>query len=412
MSEAALASTTRWLCCQLGAREHYAIPRALAAQGSLSDLVTDAWVRPGSSLGRLQKGLRARFHAELAGSPVHAFNASLITFELAARLRGLRGWPLIMARNRWFQRNVVQYLKRFERSGAGSARILFGYSYAALEPLRWARAHGWKTVLGQIDPGPPEERVVRRLRDAHREYSGDWEAAPAAYWDQWRDECRLADRIAVNSPWSREALIEEGVPAGKIVVLPLAYEVPAEQAGTREYPAAFTAARPLRVLFLGLAIIRKGIHDLIAAAGLLDDAPVVIDVAGPHGTLPPRLPPQIRFHGPVPRGEVPAWYRQADVFVLPTHSDGFAITQLEAMAHGLPVIATPRCGEVVEPGHCGWMVLAGEPQALAAAIREAARDPATLTAMSAAALARAREFSLTTLGDRLSQLRQELRNAR
>ena len=40
-------------------------------------------------------------------------------------------------------------------------------------------------------------------------------------------------------------------------------------------------------------------------------------------------------------------YRSADLFVIPTLSDGFAITQLEAMAHGLPVIATPHCAEVI-----------------------------------------------------------------
>jgi len=44
------------------------------------------------------------------------------------------------------------------------------------------------------------------------------------------------------------------------------------------------------------------------------------------------------------------WYRSADVFVLPTLSDGFAITQIEAMSHGLPVIATPNCASVVENG--------------------------------------------------------------
>lgn len=39
-----------WICCQIGAREHYTIPRALHQQRKLSHLITDAWVNPSSPL--------------------------------------------------------------------------------------------------------------------------------------------------------------------------------------------------------------------------------------------------------------------------------------------------------------------------------------------------------------------------
>jgi glycosyltransferase involved in cell wall biosynthesis len=81
------------------------------------------------------------------------------------------------------------------------------------------------------------------------------------------------------------------------------------------------------------------------------------------------------------------------MFILPTLSDGFGGTQLEAMAHGLPVIATYNCGEVVEHGRSGLIVPAGNSQALAEAILEIGGDPGKLEAMSAAALRRAADFT-------------------
>ena len=56
------------------------------------------------------------------------------------------------------------------------------------------------------------------------ELAAEWQAAPPEYWDFWREECKLADRIVVNSEWAREGLVRGGVPAEKISIIPLAYE--------------------------------------------------------------------------------------------------------------------------------------------------------------------------------------------
>lgn len=52
--------------------------------------------------------------------------------------------------------------------------------------------------------------------------------------------------------------------------------------------------------------------------------------------------------GQVARDQVGYFYNGHDVFILPPHSDGFAITQLEAIAFGLPIIASTMCGDVVD----------------------------------------------------------------
>ena len=114
----------KWICCQLGAREHYAIPRALLRQQMLAWLVTDALVPPSSFLAKLSGSTLAdRFHNELREAPVAAFNSSLILFEMLARVRRLQEWEAIIARNSWFQRKVVSSLRRSRlRKGAWLSR--------------------------------------------------------------------------------------------------------------------------------------------------------------------------------------------------------------------------------------------------------------------------------------------------
>src|SRR5438094_5272391 len=218
--------TMKWICCQLGAREHYAIPRALSRQGSLDQLLTDAWVPPGSPLAALPFGLRERFHPDLSAAPVQAWNSRLLAFELAARLKRLTGWPLILARNYWFQRKVVTYLSSSQLSVVGSQPILFAYSYAARDIFRFAKTQGWKTILGQIDPGPIEEEIVAAEAEREPSFAPNWTRAPADYWKSWREECDIADRIIVNSEWSRSCLVKAGVNDSKLFVIALAYESP------------------------------------------------------------------------------------------------------------------------------------------------------------------------------------------
>src|ERR687891_559 len=191
----------KWICCQLGAREHYAIPRALLSRGLLSCLITDAWLPPSSFLAKISAGsLADRFHNDLSDAPVMAFNSSVILFELLARARRLGEWETIIARNQWFQRKVVGVLNS-QFSTLNSQPILLSYSYAALEPFRFAKSRGWKTVLVQIDPGPEEERIVAEEVARVPLLAGEWQAAPSDYWGSLRKECELADRIIVNSEW-------------------------------------------------------------------------------------------------------------------------------------------------------------------------------------------------------------------
>jgi len=378
------ATASPWICCQIGGREHYAVPRALHRHGALGLLMTDAWVRPGNPLGLLSAGLKARFHSELAGAEVYGPAVRSMAFELRARRSAQAGWPLVMARNRWFQQVA---LARLSQVAAGErAPILMSYSYAASELFAFARRKGWRTVLGQIDPGPVEEEIVGGLHEAAPRVGGDWTRAPAAYWSEWRRECALADRIVVNSSWSRAALLQEGIPADKIRIVPLAYERPPESmAFHRRYPSPFSSTRPLRVLFLGQINLRKGVEPLLDAIRLLSGEPIEFTFVGPVQIAIPvdlRNNRQVHWHGPAPRPATDQFYKEADVFLFPTFSDGFGLTQLEAQAWRLPIVTTRFCGEVVEHGRNGWILPEITPQSIADMLRKCLRDPVRLQAAS------------------------------
>jgi glycosyltransferase involved in cell wall biosynthesis len=190
-------------------------------------------------------------------------------------------------------------------------------------------------------------------------------------------------------------------------VIPVAYEAANEtKSFERHYPRAFSAKRPLRVLFLGQVNLRKGVAQLLDAVKLLADEHVEFWFVGPMQVRVPRElreDPKVRWFGAAPRAGVDNYYRDADVFILPTLSDGFGLTQLEAQAWKLPVVASRYCGEVMRDGINGVVLAEVSGFGIAAVLREFLRSPEKLSAMSMRAGVDER-FSLTTLASALKQL--------
>lgn len=352
-----------WICCQIGARENYSITRALYQQGKLAHLITDAWVSPQSKLNllptRLLANLRERYYSDLEQASVYSFTNSLIQFELTQKLQKTTGWEKVIARNYWFQKQAIRTLTSLPGK-LKNPPILFSYSYAALELFKFAKQQGWYTVLGQIDPGIEEEKIVAQEYEKYPQYRGNWQPAPDEYWQTWQEECKIADAIVVNSDWSRQLLEKTGIDSQKIHLIPLVY-TPSAAANQfiRTYPESFSQERPLRVLFLGQVILRKGIAAVLDAVQLLEGYPVEFWIVGSQQieiSQHFQTHPQIRWVGHVNRSETAQYYQMADVFLFPTISDGFGLTQLEAQAWKLPIITSAYCGEVVKDGINGWIL--------------------------------------------------------
>jgi glycosyltransferase involved in cell wall biosynthesis len=138
------------------------------------------------------------------------------------------------------------------------------------------------------------------------------------------------------------------------------------------------APGPTRLLFVGGDFERKGGLDLLEAIEVLD-RPVELDVVSSSAVVPSRLP--VRVHAGVAANSplITDLFRRADVFVLPSRGDCTPLAVAEALACGLPIVATPVGGmpELVRHGENGLLVQPQEPTQLARALKVLVDQPDT-----------------------------------
>src|SRR5204863_2158360 len=161
-------------------------------------------------------------------------------------------------------------------------------------------------------------------------------------------EIALADHIACGSAFVKSTMIDRGVAAEKITVIP--YGVCAAQF-TQD---ARVRANGLRLLFVGHFGVRKGAWYLLQALARLKHLPgLTLTIVGKQTVDKRYVAPVASMLRPVPhvpREQMPAIYRQADVVVLPTLFEGSSVATYEALAAGMPVITTPNAGSIVRDG--------------------------------------------------------------
>ena len=214
---------------------------------------------------------------------------------------------------------------------------------------------------------------------------------------------RNADCVITQGGRLTHILREQiGVDKDRIAFLP--NSVPA-MAAVR---AKVHRGRPLRCLFVGRDDPKKGLGLLLTALRQLQD--VRLDVVGMEGETSER----IHWHGEVRDADrVQESYREADVLILPSYSEGMATVLLEGMRLGTPAIATDvgATREVVLNGETGWLIEPGSVAGLVAAIGQVqALDDETFSRYSANCIRHVRaNFVEDAVCDRLVEL---LRRAR
>lgn len=404
-----------WIVSQIGARRHYGIPRGFQNHGKLRLLYTEAWCRFARSLMRRGpspvRALAARFHPDIPSAKVVSFNVATVydTLFRTPKNPDLSAQYLDYLRiGQWYDDKVTAHLSRQSLSPQFDA--FYSFNTGALKTIEMLKARGVFTVVNQIDPARVEEELVHRESE---KWTG-WERVPGRvpepYWQRLSAEWNAADLVLVNSQWSKSALMQQGVPESKLAVVPISFEPHRTHVPNRK-----NLDGPLTVLWIGGVMLRKGIQYLVEAAKKLNgQANVRFVIGGPiliSDDAVKSAPPNMTFLGRVHRDATEEMYRQADVFVLPTLSDGFAVTQVEAMAQGLPVITTPNCGEVVTHGIDGLIVPAFDADALAAAVAEIDADRPRLREMSMKALEKSVQFDLAQQTRRINAVATAHRDA-
>lgn len=287
------------------------------------------------------------------------------------------------------------------RMGSSFRAILRLTAEIASKPARLVHLHA------SSFPGFYEKALMAAVAKAFRRktilhlHSGTF--AEAARRPGARSAIRLSLRFAdvvvcVSKDLSRTVL---GVlPQARVAVIPNSIVTDLYRIHPR------TETRRTHILYIGWMIREKGIFDLVdAAARLLSHVPCFeVHMVGDgrdmddlkRAVAERSLSGVFKLHGWQAGEEKLRILHEADLLVLPSYAEAFGIVLLEAMASGLPVVATRVGGipEVVVDGVHGELVDAGDVAGLANALARLCRSSALRSRYGRAGLARAREFDI------------------
>jgi glycosyltransferase involved in cell wall biosynthesis len=276
------------------------------------------------------------------------------------------------------------------------------------DPPDVAHAHFWMsglaTLRGVTGLDVPVMQTFHALGVVKARHQGAADTSPPGRVAAERRIGIACDQVIATCSDEASELAALGVPPWQISVVPCGVDT------TVFAPQGVTAPRPggrPRLLTLGRLVERKGVATVIAALAGLPAAELVVaggpdraglesdpeyralrDTARRHGVAD-----RVVFTGGVARADVPALIRSADVVVCVPWYEPFGIVPLEAMACGVPVVASAVGGltDTVVDRATGWLVPPRDPAVLASALRGLLADPARRAAIGAAGRDRAEQ---------------------
>lgn len=170
------------------------------------------------------------------------------------------------------------------------------------------------------------------------------------------------------------------------------------------------------ILFVGRLAEVKGVPVLLKAMEQIEDALLIIAGSGDQEEELKRLAlplgDKVRFVGKKTQEELATYYASADVFVAPSIrtksglEEGFGLVFLEAMASGLPVVASRSGGipDLVHDGENGLLTEPGDPDDLAKALNRLLQDEALREVLSQNGYATAKDHDYSAVGERYAKL--------
>jgi glycosyltransferase involved in cell wall biosynthesis len=338
------------------------IARALARQGALAGIVTAYPKAPWQGIAP----------ALLSWNPVLGFREAF-----ARRLQ--RGST---------EAHDYRYAVRFARWASRQlpeADIMQLWTGYALESIAVARGKGALTIALR---GSAHIRTqMELLRDEFDRFGLVPPRTDGPLVERECEEYDAADMVNVISTFAMRTFLARGFAASRLILTPLAVDIGEVVSVAPRTPRP----GPLRVLFLGNVSLQKGVHYLLDAAHSLGKVAVSVSLVGGVSSdgkeVLRRLSQAGEWKGSVSRAQLRHVFAEHDVLVLPSVQDGFGAVICEAMAAGLPVIATENTGapDVVRNGVDGLIVPARSAPALRDALEKLVVDRELCTAMGEAA---------------------------
>jgi glycosyltransferase involved in cell wall biosynthesis/phosphoheptose isomerase len=269
-------------------------------------------------------------------------------------------------------------------------------------------SHFWMSGLAALRAARaldiPVVHTFHALGVVKRRYQGDADTSPAERLDVERAIVRDADRIVATCTDEAFELMRLGAERGKVHVVPCGVDLerfrpdgPAERRG-----------RPHRIVYTGRLVERKGIGNVISALESVPDCELIVAGGPPRDALETDpearrlralaerhdIGDRVELRGRVGRDDLPALLRSADALVTVPWYEPFGITPLEAMACGVPVVASAVGGliDTVVDGVTGSHVPPRDPVRLASVLRDVLSDGAARAEQGRAGVRRTRQL--------------------
>jgi glycosyltransferase involved in cell wall biosynthesis len=257
------------------------------------------------------------------------------------------------------------------------ADMFLFYNGCGLNSARWFRQRGGITVVEAVNS---HVRVQEQLmREEHQQLGLPWQPFHPRETQRRVAEVEEADYVLLPSTFVARSFVAQGIPARRLLQVPY----PMQSIAGTPVPESRRAedGGPFRVLYVGSISVRKGLRYLIEAFRQLKHPQkelwIVGPTANPSGIEGLSMPAEVKFWGVLKGNDLQSVYARASVFCLPSIEDGFGLVLNEALAHGLPVIATENTGieDLLADGKGGAVVPIRDAPAIAACLNRLADDP-------------------------------------
>ncbi|MFT5701686.1 MAG: glycosyltransferase involved in cell wall biosynthesis [Desulforhopalus sp.] len=373
----------RVLVCQHGARHRYAVPRMLEKAGILTAFYTDSSASSflghvsalfGSAAPNSMRRLTKRTIKGLPADKVFSTDKQYLRElyqEMAGRLP--TGISLYCQRHKILSKKMIAW-------GAGGAGIIYSMYHENLDFIRWAKQQGAKSVV-DVFINPETTEIMQHEGERFPSWVQNTDQEAFEFENQlWQETAELADILLCPSEWVAEGVRRCSPDAtSKIKIVPYGCSI--------DYLGRVNTPVKGRVLFAGGDALRKGLHYLGEASSNLKNRIPELDIRI-AGSLPANVVQHpvcsgLNFLGKLTFEQMKEEYLSADVFVLPSLSEGFAGVVAEAIGAGCPVIVTKEAGSPVVPNREGLVVPSRDVGALTIAIEKIVTNRSLRSACSA-----------------------------
>ena len=379
--------------------KQHAYRHALAVErcGRLDRFVTSSYYKPDdfpdrwlSRVGSWDRALLRRFQEGLPAHKVVRRWRYELPELLARRAPGLGR----LAENCVFRRDAA-FDRWVARNWVRDCDVFWGFQGSCLQSLRAAQRRGI-TSVAEFATAHVTTAIEVLSKEAERH--PEWAATisnlhfPDWYRERLEQEPHAANFCIAASQFTVRSLEAAGVAPRRILLLPLGADLDQFRFARRSPDG------PFRVLFVGGVGQRKGVKYLLQAFHRIRGRGAELTIAGPlPEDMRPLAPYQdmVRLAGRLDPADIVREMHRAHVLVLPSVFEGFGLVIPEAMATGMPVIASTHSAgpDIIRDGRDGFVLDPDDVEGLADRLEQLRSDRPRAVEMGVQSAERAREFS-------------------